>query len=291
MRNSVSVVLLGLLALSVNARGEELPASDPVPGGVAVVELGPQQISRPLAHFQKQRVMVVRSAGHWYAVVGLSLGLKAGTYAVHCDDAGDYPFRITTKTYPSQYIKLANKLMVDPTPEDLKRILSDQRALRRAFAAWSDVDEPPLRLDLPVPGRLTGAFGVRRFFNGEPRQPHSGLDLAAPVGTPVTAPAAGVVIETGNYYFNGNTILLDHGQGLVTMYNHLSRVAVRPGMHVERGQLLGNVGMTGRVTGPHLHWSVSLNDTRINPALLLKGTALARLTELESVRTGRSARN
>jgi len=118
---------------------------------------------------------------------------------------------------------------------------------------------------------------LQRYFNGEARQPHSGIDIAAPLGTPVTAPAAGTVVETGDFFFNGNTVLLDHGQGLITMFNHLNRVAVTTGTRVERGQLLGEIGMTGRVTGAHLHWTVSLNNARVDPLLLLDAGELSRL--------------
>ena len=279
MKVSIGAGLTAAFFLAGNVLAADMPKPDPVPGGIVVVDLGAMRDPRPVAQFDGQRVMVVAAADHWHAVVGLALGLKPGTYNVHTDAGSDVTFHVGSITYPSQHLTLSNRRMVNPTARDLKRIGRDQEALRRAFATWSDVADPPLRLDLPVAGKRTGEFGVRRFFNGEPRQPHSGLDIAAPAGTPVTAPAAGTVIETGDYFFNGNTVLIDHGQGLVTMYNHLSRIAVQPGTHVDRGQLIGNVGMTGRVTGPHLHWSVSLNDVRINPELLLGESASARRNE------------
>jgi len=110
---------------------------------------------------------------------------------------------------------------------------------------------------------------LRRFFNGEERNPHSGLDFAAATGTPIKSPAAGKVILTGNYFFNGNTVFVDHGQGLISMFCHLSRIDVAVGDEVPRGGVLGKVGSTGRATGPHLHWNVSLNGNRVDPAIFI----------------------
>jgi murein DD-endopeptidase MepM/ murein hydrolase activator NlpD len=184
------------------------------------------------------------------------------------DGERSFAFEVRAKRYPEQHITLKDKRYVEPGAEELKRIEREQEIIARAFATWSDTD-PSLAFVLPASGRLTSGFGLRRFFNRQPRQPHSGLDVAAPSGTAVNAPAGGTVIATGDYFFNGQTVFLDHGQGLITMYNHLSRTAVKEGDRVAPGQQIGEVGMTGRVTGAHLHWTVSLNNARVDPTLFI----------------------
>jgi murein DD-endopeptidase MepM/ murein hydrolase activator NlpD len=250
-----------------------------VPGGVALVNLGPASAPRPAVRFQGEPVMVVKQDDRWTAVVGLPLSLKPGSHRLDIQRSGQpatATFPVSAKNYPAQHIRIKEKRMVDPGPEDLKRIARDQEIIRRAFSSWHDSVSPPLDFILPAQGRLSSGFGLRRYFNGQARQPHSGLDIAAPTGTAVAAPAAGVVVATGDYFFNGKTVFIDHGQGLVSMYNHLSRITVADGTQVARGDLIGEVGATGRVTGPHLHWTVSLNNARVDPALFVAEADLAR---------------
>lgn len=223
--------------------------------------------------------MVVKHADRWTAVVGLPLSLKPGIHALEIAQRGSASpatFTVTAKEYPAQHIRIKEKRMVDPGPEDLKRIARDQEIIRRAFAGWREDAAPQLSFAMPARGRLSSGFGLRRYFNGQARQPHSGLDIAAPTGTAITAPATGVVVATGDYFFNGKTVFLDHGQGLVSMYNHLSHISVAEGARIQRGELIGKVGATGRVTGAHLHWTVSLNNARVDPMLFLTDGELAR---------------
>jgi murein DD-endopeptidase MepM/ murein hydrolase activator NlpD len=267
------VLLLIFLLLPLGAMAD-VPQADAVPGGIAVIRIAPDSAGAPLVQFLGQRVMVVRQDGYWQAVVGLPLSLETGDQHVLVTGDPDsaertIAFQVAPKQYPTQYLTIANKRQVDPNADDLRRITRDQVSINRAFSTWSEELADDLRFDLPARGRFSSAFGLRRFFNNQPRQPHSGLDIAAPEGTDVTAPAAGTVIETGNYFFNGNTIFIDHGQGLISMYNHLSRIDVTIGMHVLRGQKIGAIGKTGRVTGAHLHWTLSLNNARVDPMLFL----------------------
>jgi len=274
MRNAL---LLAVFFLPNTATGELLQPS-PVPGGIAIIAIAPESTPAPVVRFQNQRVLVLRSNGMWQAVVGLPLSLDAGEQHLDISDRAatrTLAFQVLPKHYDTQYLTLANKRQVNPTPNDLIRIAREQELSRQAFATWSELLADDLRFDLPAHGRFSSTFGLRRFFNNEARQPHSGLDIAAPEGTPVLAPAAGTVIETGKYFFNGNTVFIDHGQGLISMYNHLSRISVKKGARVARAQRIGAVGKTGRVTGAHLHWTVSLNNARVDPMLFLPPAAQA----------------
>lgn len=273
-------LLAGILSNSVFATA--LPTAEAVPGGVAVVPLALEGAAVPVVHYRGKRVMVQQKDGQWEAVVGIPLNAGKGhqTLRVHLPQQSDttLTFELHAKAYEEQHLTLKNKRFVDPTAEDMKRIRGDLRLSRQAYNTFRMQEQVPMQFVLPVHGVLTSPFGLRRFFNGEPRNPHSGLDLAVPAGTPVHAPAAGRVLATGDLFFNGNSIFIDHGQGLITMYCHLSEIGVKKGDTVVAGEVIGKVGMTGRATGPHLHWSVSLNDSRVNPMLFLSREAVAQLT-------------
>ncbi|MCK5639443.1 MAG: peptidoglycan DD-metalloendopeptidase family protein [Gammaproteobacteria bacterium] len=273
---------------------DSLPKANSVPGGIAIVSLGENtqpgknQKARPEAYYQDRRVMILSTEGQWQAVVGIPLGAKPGTHTLKVTEATtnrQLSFEINAKEYESQYLTIKNKRMVNPYAKDLERIQTEKKRITRAFKAWNDRPEVETRFSIPVTGRLSSPFGLRRYFNEQPRKPHSGLDLAAPTGTPILAPASGTIIEMGEFFFNGNSVFIDHGQGLISMYCHLDSIGVTKGQTVRQGEEIATVGMTGRVTGPHLHWSVSLNNSRIDPALFLSNKTLATLmapaTELE----------
>lgn len=272
MRDLPGIFFFLLLTTAVSAAA--LPRAEPVPGGVAVVPLNTAAHPQPTAYFGASRVMVVRSDDRWFAVVGLPLSLGAGEHELIVRNGANSEeqrlrFAVHPKEYGEQRIVLKNKRMVNPTKRDLQRIGRESVVIKKAFARWTETASPALAFALPVEGRLSGVFGTRRFFNDQERQPHSGVDIAAALGTPVRAPADATVIATGEYFFNGRTVFLDHGQGLISMYNHLDRIVVEPGARVSRGERIGDVGKSGRVTGPHLHWSVSLNNVRVDPLLFL----------------------
>lgn len=265
----ISVALFGLV---VNLSAT--PTHTPVPGGVAVLEL-PTSAQSPEAQFNGNPVMVLRQEMRWIAVVGLALDTKPGTKTL-TGNAGGMPFSIdfevSPKEYESQYLTIKNKRQVNPNPQDLERIKGDRKEMDGALALFTEQSADNTQFIQPVEGRKSSSFGLRRFYNNQPRRPHSGMDIAAPTGTPIRSPANGTVVATGDYFFNGNTVLLDHGNGLVTLYCHLSEISVSVGQNLSQGDVLGLVGATGRVTGPHLHWSVSLNRAMVDPALFLVGS-------------------
>lgn len=264
-------VLALVIGICWQSIAQALPSHAPVPGGVALVELpvlGEQ--AQPEARFAAQPVLVVRDGGRWLAVVGLPIDQGLGVTGVEWQQgavAGRVDFEVVDKIYPTQTLTVASKY-VEPDPETLERIARERRRINEIKRMRSDI-APELGFVQPVDGPLSSRFGLRRVFNGQPRSPHLGLDIAAPAGAPVRAPAAGEVVEVGDFYFSGNLVAIDHGGGLLSLYGHLSRIDVVPGQKLRQGEVLGAVGATGRVTGAHLHWTVVLNRHSVDPELFL----------------------
>ena len=249
----------------------ELPKQRVSAGGIAMIGLG-VAAQTPRASFNGVPVLVVQDGAQWTAVVGIPLAAQPGHASLHVQrDAApeaSVSFAIRPFHYAEQRLKVAPG-HVDLAAQDQTRYERERGHTAEVMATFTPEQPASLRLRLPASGRASSSFGLRRVFNGQARNPHSGMDIAAPHGAPVLAAASGVVIDTGDYFFNGNTIWLDHGSGLLTMYCHLSAIQVKVGEQVKAGSKIGQVGATGRATGAHLHWSVSLNRAMVDPALLL----------------------
>lgn len=263
-----------LVGWSLNLQAAFLPEDARVPGGVAVIALPQKGDSPPHVFFRKDRVFTAQVEGVWYAWVGLDLSLEPGEYIAYWrTKEGDKPFpiQVQSKKYQEQQLTVANK-HVNLSEAQLSRVQRETPEIRGAMDTFRPVIYPlPPQLVQPTEGRISSSFGLRRVFNGQPRKPHSGMDIAAPTGTPVLSALNGKVAAIGDYYFNGKTVIVDHGQGLTTLYCHLSATeALKVGDKVDAGQKLGEVGATGRVTGPHLHWTVTLNGARVDPGLFLR---------------------
>jgi murein DD-endopeptidase MepM/ murein hydrolase activator NlpD len=248
-----------------------LPQESAVPGGVKILKLDVHSNSMPYVDVDGQRALVVQDGSSWIAIIGIPLSAPLAPRQVIVrsgDSRQEVQFRIGDKQYASQSLKVAPG-QVNLSKSDLARVNRDKEIIEHAMSRWTDAQPETLRMPQPIPGVRSSSFGMRRIFNGESRNPHSGMDIAAPVGTPVRAPLAGTVIDTGDYFFNGNTVFVDHGRGMISMYCHLSAIDVQPGEHVAAGATLGKVGMTGRATGPHLHWGLSLNRAWVDPELFV----------------------
>lgn len=252
-----TLLLAGALALEGPLKQGGMVVGRVAPGSAVSLE------GRPL-----------RVSGNGLFVMGF--GRDAGPTArldiVYPDGGVEHrELEIAQREYRTQRIDGLEPSKVTPAPEVLERIRKEQAMVDTARM----LDDP--RLDFrasfepPVAGPITGVFGSQRILNGKPRRPHYGVDFAAPSGTPVTAPAPGVVtLVHGDMYFSGGTVILDHGHGLSSVFIHLSRIDVRDGEHVEQGAVIGAVGATGRATGPHLHWGVNWFQERLDPQLLLE---------------------
>jgi murein DD-endopeptidase MepM/ murein hydrolase activator NlpD len=256
-----------------------LPKAANVPGGIALVDLGSSSahVKPPRAWFAERPVLVTGDRGRWVAVVGLALDLAPGVQelrVVSNEQTTRHRIEVRAKHYPEQRITLKDKGKVQLSDADLLRVERELAAIRRLKIHWRASSDTSLDFSLPVVGRPAGrvnTFGLRRFFNGEPRAPHAGFDIAVARGTPIKASAPGVVLAVDDYFFNGKTVFVDHGNGLISMVCHLDRIDVATGESVNRGQRVGLSGMTGRATGPHLHWSVVLNGAMVDPQLFVSG--------------------
>lgn len=255
-----------------------LPKQALVPGGVAIVQLEITSSTAPSVYYLGKRTVVIPNAKkpqQWLAIVGIPLEAELGVNQLEIKTANGttkaQSFKIKDKQYKTEYLTIPNKRKVEPSAEDMALIEKEYLETIATYDRWEEQTLKSLGLSLPVKGRKSSPFGLRRIMNNIPKNAHSGLDIAAPLGTKVTCPKDGVVTNIGNYFYSGNIVFVDHGQGFITSYCHLDSVAVKTGQKLRQGDVIGAVGKTGRATGPHLHWSVSLNGVRVDPQLFING--------------------
>lgn len=291
LRFIIIIILLLNTIVGNICYSRNLPKHKAVPGGIAIIPLDTESLNLPIVFFNKNKVLVIKYNNilceqhknnhiNWLAIVGIPMNTEPGLHKIsiflnqkdqnHFTTNLEKSFLVSPKKYPSEKLKLSAKF-VTPTHADQIRINKENELITNAYNHWSQM-VPNLTLQQPIAGRKSSPFGLKRILNGQNKGFHSGLDLAAATGTQVYASANGQVILTGNFFYTGNVVFIDHGRGLITSYSHLDSIKVSEGDTVDTETIVGTVGATGRATGPHLHWSVSLNDVRVNPELFLNST-------------------
>ena len=245
------------------------PPSAPIPGGVVSI---PLKTPAKAIYFLGHRGIVVEERADLYAMLPIPLGTPAGRYGVKIEGRnGTVALRsvdVHPHDYPLQRIRLPSDRYVTPDAETLSRIRKEAIRKHKDKTFRSD-HAPDWHLAWPVQGIVTSPFGLRRSFNGRPRSPHRGIDIAAHEGTPVYAASDGRVVDAGNFFFSGNLVFVEHGSGMITLYAHLQDIVVPVGTKIRKGELIGHVGHTGRATASHLHFGVSIDNVYVNPTLFL----------------------
>jgi murein DD-endopeptidase MepM/ murein hydrolase activator NlpD len=259
------------VVITVAARAQQ-------PGELVVVTLStdPSATDVQVRAFGQLIPVYQLSAGTWQALIGIDIDQRPGEHPVVAEArvngeivSGRHELKVLPKRFPTRQLSVSPEF-VDPPASMADRIASDSAFLASVYARsaverlWS---EPFLR---PVPDPANSRFGSRSIFNGKPRNAHAGTDFLSAAGVPVGAPNAGRVVAARDLYFSGNTVVIDHGAGLFSLLAHLSRIDVKEGDLIDAGHVVGLVGATGRVTGPHLHWAVRAGGARVDAMSLLQ---------------------
>jgi len=274
MKNKALIFLLALLiscaSLFQPLQNCEIPAHSPFPGGIINVDFTYEEITKPNISVQGKVPFLCKVGSYqWKIIYPISLEEKNSKIQIKLENKVIQEITIVPKNYRVSKIEIADLEMVTPPKKSLERIVNESKILKETVKTVSQMSQSSLKMELPTLGVISSEFGVKRFINSKPRSPHSGTDIAAPIGTDVKAALNGKVMLIGNFYYAGNVIYIDHGQGLLTSYSHLEKIKVTKGQKVLQNQIIGSVGKTGRVTGPHLHWQTILLGTNIDPTLFL----------------------
>jgi len=267
-KSSYAIIFLLFFSQSCSSA---LPENHSVNGGLTIIPIDIK--NKPEAYFQDKRIPVLPSVNprQWLLVVAIPLNSNAPVQYLQLKKPlkGSVPFQVSDKFYTTQALNIKDISKVDPLPADMERINQEKKKLDEIYAQYTDMNPFEKAYNAPIRGPISSLFGLKRLYNNEPRDPHSGLDIAAAEAMPVEAVNQGTVVETGDYFFTGNTVIIDHGMGVFSLYAHLSAIKVSIGDSIKQGQVIGLVGMTGRVTGPHLHWTMVVNQTLVDPLLFV----------------------
>jgi murein DD-endopeptidase MepM/ murein hydrolase activator NlpD len=270
------------MQITMSPRVTALKARSLQPGEVVLLSIAPSTPEAALrVRVFNRDVIAFRDGDTWQAVVGVDLDVKPGTYPIRIESgegrsvaSATYDLKIAPRVFRTRRLSV-NEAFVTPPKSEQPRIEREAELLAETWRASATTPLWSAPFVRPVAEEANSAFGTRSIFNGKPRNAHGGADFLSPAGTPIHSPNAGRIVVARNLYFSGNTVIIDHGAGLFSMLAHLSRIDVHESDQVTPGQVIGLVGATGRVTGPHLHWAVRAGDARVDPLSLLAALGAA----------------
>ena len=262
------IFIIGSTALSMQIRASDNLVLN-TKGGLYIQELIDYNLTSSI-FLNNQRLLAIGYKDRNFLIYGIPYESELGRNSLKIkinNDIRYLDFNIKPKFFDTQKIRISSKYL-DLSLADQERVSTESNHLKQARDYWYDIF-PDLRFTIPANGIITGRFGTKRFYNEKVGKPHNGLDIGAEKGTKIMAPSGGKIILTGHYYYNGKFILLDHGMGLKSIFIHLDEVLVKKGQLVSKGELIGKIGNTGKSSGPHLHWSLMLNKTYVDPEYFL----------------------
>ena len=262
------IFIIGSTALSMQIRASDNLVLN-TKGGLYIQELIDYNLTSSI-FLNNQRLLAIGYKDRNFLIYGIPYESELGRNSLKIkinNDIRYLDFNIEPKFFDTQKIRISSKYL-DLSLADQERVSTESNHLKQARDYWYDIF-PDLRFTIPANGIITGRFGTKRFYNEKVGKPHNGLDIGAEKGTKIMAPSGGKIILTGHYYYNGKFILLDHGMGLKSIFIHLDEVLVKKGQLVSKGEIIGKIGNTGKSSGPHLHWSLMLNKTYVDPEYFL----------------------
>ena len=265
----IIIVLVFIFPLTSDSSSFFKPEYLNVPGGIFFHEIPVEKFKSDI-FINNTRILTKQVNDKFYLIYGIPYGTPSGNQSINIVDrvsVNTVNFFLKKRIVEKQYIKVSKKYS-EPSSSDVKRIIKEQKILKSHRNTWSS-GNPDINFIYPVEGIITGVFGTERYYNGKKGRYHNGIDIAAKMNDPIVAPSAGRVIVVGDFFYNGKFIYIDHGKGLLSIFIHLNEILVKKGESVKKGDEIGKIGTSGRSTGPHVHWSVMLNQTYIDPMIFI----------------------
>jgi len=265
----IIIVLVFIFPLTSDSSSFFKPEYLNVPGGIFFHEIPVEKFKSGI-FINNTRILTKQVNDKFYLIYGIPYGTPPGNQSINIVDRvseNTVNFFLKKRIVEKQYIKVSKKYS-EPSSSDVKRIIKEQEILKSHRNTWSSVN-PDINFIYPVEGIITGVFGTERYYNGKKGRYHNGIDIAAKMNDSIVAPSAGRVIVVGDFFYNGKFIYIDHGKGLLSIFIHLNEILVKKGESVKKGDEIGKIGTSGRSTGPHVHWSVMLNQTYIDPMIFI----------------------